>query len=214
MKYTDIAWDFDGALYDSYPHINADMQYVLSQYGLNLTLEEVNEKTRITQGHALNYFAPLCGCSVEELTRVYKERKEGYLSDLCRPFPGIPELVRGIAAAGMRNHICSNKQAFHSKKYLDRDGLTPYFDIISGVDRENGIFGKPKPDILNVVLNTRGISPKAMLMVGDRLLDTEAAHNAGCPACFFDPDRFNVRPPQSEFEAYTAEELRKIIFGD
>ncbi len=212
MKYTDIAWDFDGALYDSYPHINADLQYVLRQFGLEASLEEINAQTRITQGHAFAYFAPLCGRSADEIKSAFKARKESYLSDLCQPYPGIPELIREIAAAGMHNHICSNKAPENSKKYLDRDGLTPYFDVIGGV--MPGIRRKPEPDMLKLVLRTRGIDGKQMLMVGDRLLDIEAGHNAGCDGCFFDPDRCNPRPDCAEYEAYTAEELRKIIFGD
>ena len=212
MKYTDVAWDFDGALYDSYPHINTDLQYVLLRHGLEVSLDEVNAQTRITQGHAFAHFAPLCGCSAEELKREFKERKEGYLSDLCQPYPGIPELLRDLHAAGIQNHICSNKQPCNSKKYLDRDGLTPYFGVISGVSE--GIRRKPEPDMLNVVLKTKGIEPKAMLMIGDRRLDIEAAHNAGCDGCFFDPDRCNEKPADVEYEAYTAEELRKILLGE
>ena len=214
MKYTDIAWDFDGCLYDSYPHINSDMQIILARHGVQSSLEEINSYTRVTQGHALKHYAPLCGCSVEDLTKEYRSYKDSYTSDLCQPFPGIPELLRDIAAAGMQNHICSNKEAKKTLMYLDRDNLTQYFGVISGVDKKNGILGKPKPDILNVVLNTRGIKPSALLMVGDRPLDIEAAHNAGCEGCFFDPDRCNVKPDDAEYEAYTADILRKIIFGD
>lgn len=214
MKYTDVAWDFDGCLYDSYPHINADMQYVLEQYGVRATLEEINRYTRITQGDACRHFAPLCGCEVDELVRVFQTRKNSYVSDLCRPYPGIPELLRDLTNAGIRNHICSNKKAPDTLQYLDRDGLTQYFDVISGVDRENGVLGKPKPDILNVVLRARGISPKAMIMVGDRPLDIEAAHNAGCDGCFFDLDHCNQAPADVEYEALSVEALRSILLGE
>jgi len=212
MKYTDIAWDFDGCLYDSYPHINRDLQVILARYGVEASLEEINSYTRVTQGHAVAHYAPLCGLPAEELSREYREYKDSYLSDLCRPYPGIVELLRDIVAAGMRNHICSNRLVEHSRMYLERDGLMPCFDVISGI--VPGVKRKPEPDMLQVVLRARGIESRQMLMVGDRELDIQAGHNAGCDGCFFDPDGCNAKPACVEYVAPDVAALRKVIWGD
>ena len=214
MKYTDIGWDFDGALYNSYPHINESFRKVLWRHGCKADLEEINRWNRITQGHSMRHFAPLCDCSFEQLREEIHMEKDGTLGPQCLPYEGIPELLRDIAAAGIRNHICSNKRAPATKQYLDRDGLTPYFDVISGIDPERGIEGKPKPDILNDVLTQRGVDPSRMLMIGDRPLDIEAGHAAGCDGCFFDPDGCNVKPEDAEYQAFTVADLRKIILGE
>lgn len=214
MKYTDVAWDFDGCLYDSYPQINADMQIILARHGVEASVEEINSYTRVTQGHAIAHYAPLCGLSPEEFGEEYRGYKDSYLSDLCRPYPGIPELLRDIAAAGMKNHICSNRVTEQSRVYLERDGLLPYFGAITGPDKEKGIARKPAPDMVAAVVAQRGISPEKLLMVGDRELDILAAHGAGSHGCFFDPDGCNPQPACVEYIAPDVATLRKIIFGE
>ena len=35
LKYTDVIWDFDGTLLDTYPYVIKSIQEVLSIYGIN-----------------------------------------------------------------------------------------------------------------------------------------------------------------------------------
>ena len=183
----------------------------MEQFGYTDTEENIRRYARVTVDNALRHYAPMCGCTPEQLKYWY--RKLVYsISDRVQVYPELPQLLREITLAGGRNHICSNRTAACCRAYLERDGLAQYFDVFSGPDVEEGLRFKPEPDLVNVVLKARGIAPSELLMVGDRILDLQAAHAAGSPACFFDPDHFIETPFETEYVAPTAEDLRRIIF--
>ena len=212
MKYRDIAWDFDGTLYNSYPFIVQCIRQSLEKFGYTDTEENIALYAHVTVGHALEHYAPLCGCEKADLLHWYRVFSAG-TSSLTVPYEGIPELLRDITLAGGRNHICSNRSAARCKDYLDRDGLTPYFDVFAGPDAAPGIVAKPAPDLIRVILDARQIAPENLLMVGDRNLDIEAAHAAGSVGCFIDIDGFATVTCDPEFFAADVDELRKILLG-
>lgn len=212
MKYRDIAWDFDGTLYNSYPYIIQCLRRSLEQFGYTDTEENIARYAHVTVAHALAHYAPLCGCTAEELLRWYRVFS-AETSPLTVPYEGIPELLRDITLAGGRNHICSNRRVPRCKVYLDRDGLTQYFDVFSGPDAAPDLIAKPAPDLIRLILDARKLAPGELLMVGDRNLDLEAAHAAGSAGCFFDPDGFATVTCNPEFFAADVDELRKILLG-
>ena len=213
MKYTEIAWDFDGCLYDSYDHIISCIRSAVGRFGYSATAEEIFPYVRVSVPHAFRHFAPLCGCKPENLGYWYRQAGAQETSDLVRPYDGIPELLRDIAASGRRNHICSNRRISSSAAYLERDGLLPYFDVIAGPDMEGGIPAKPQPDLVIRILKEHGTEPCRLLMIGDRELDLLAGHGAGSDACFFDPDRYCTVIYDAEFRTCDVDELRRFILG-
>lgn len=210
MKFQDIAWDFDGTLYHSYPFIVRCTRLAMEQFGYSDTEENIAKYAHITIGHAFAHYAPMCGCRPENLAYWYRcfARET---SPLTVPYEGIPELLREIVLAGGRNHICSNRSAERCREYLDRDGLSQYFDVYAGA--RPGITLKPAPDLIQEILDARSLAPEALLMVGDRNLDIEAAHAAGAKGCFFDPDGFAVVTCGPEFQAEDVAQLREILLG-
>ena len=212
MKLTDIAWDFDGCLYDSYDHIVSCLLYAVEKFGYSSSDAEIRPYARISAPYALQCFAPRCGCTYEEL-RYWYQQKAAEISDLVVPYPELPQLLRDIVAAGGRNHICSNRRWASSAAYLERDGLLELFDSVVGPDTAPGFPRKPEPGLIVHIQSLHGTEPKKLLMIGDRELDLQAAHGAGSLSCFFDPDGYCRETYETEFTAKTAEDLRKVIFG-
>lgn len=208
MKYRHVAWDFDGTLYDSYAHIIQSIRRTIEDLGVTDTEENIARLAHVTVGHAMNYYAPLCRCPVEDLFSRYSRFMEE-VSPLCVPYEGIPQLLKDIVAAGGRNHICTNRDLPKTFGYLQRDGIDGCFDVFSCKTPE--IAAKPAPDLVLHVLNTGKIAPEELLMVGDRNLDIEAARNANVHGCFFDPDGFSVPTSNPLFVAKDVNELRKIL---
>ncbi len=208
MTFKEIAWDFDGTLYCSYPRIIRCLRLAMEQFGVTDSEENIARYAHITVGHAWEHYAPLCGCSPQELAQWYRHFNQE-VSDIVVPYQGIPELLRDIVAAGGRNHICSNRSAKGCLDYLERDGLASYFDVFSGASPD--VKTKPAPDLIQVILDARSLLPTALLMVGDRNLDIEAAHAAGAKGCFFDPDGFSTPTCDPEFIASDIGQLRSIL---
>ena len=211
MRYTEIAWDFDGTLYCSYPHLVRAMQKAIRMFGYDAEEEEINRYFRINTGVVLRHYAPLCGCTPEQLFFWYKKQDRENMDDVTL-YPGIKDLLKDIVAAGGRNHLCTNRAAAEAEQYLIRDGIREYFDCISGMTP--GSKPKPAPDLVVRILEHTGASPDQLIMIGDRELDHSAAHAASCAGCFFDPDGYLQDRPQTEYFAPSLEALRRIILTE
>ena len=209
LKFKEIAWDFDGTLYNSYPHIVRCLRLAMEQFGYTDSEENIAKWAHITVTHAMSHYAPFCGCSAKNLNYWYR-KFVGETSPLCTPYPGICELLREIVAAGGRNHLCSNRDAQKCRDYFERDGILDCFTVFSGIGP--GINSKPAPDLVQAVLTDGNIAPESLLMVGDRNLDVQAAHAAGSKGCFFDLDGYSTPTSDPEYTAFSVEELRKILF--
>jgi len=214
MRFTDVAWDFDGTLYDSYPHIVFCMGNAIRTLGISDTPENIAALVHQSIPHAYAHYAPLCGCAPQDVSRAYREQVTAMgLAERTVLYGGIRELLQDLTAAGIRNHLCSNRKLKGCLDYLERDGLLPFFDLFLCPDVKEGLKGKPAPDLVLAILEARGISPDRMVMVGDRNLDHEAAHAAGVRGVFFDPDGFAEVSCNPEFVAPDVAALRKILLG-
>lgn len=96
-----------------------------------------------------------------------------------RTYPGVPEGLERLRAAGLRLACLTNKPTAFALPLLRAKGLDGYFGRVFGGDA----FAKKKPDPLPLLetcaaLDTR---PARTLMVGDSSNDAQAARAAGCP---------------------------------
>ena len=214
MKYQHIAWDFDGTLYNSYSHIIYCLTEGLRSLGITDSQENITRLAHLSLGDSYAHYSSVSGIPVEELRKAYRKQVIAMgISPRIVPYPGIPELLRDIVAAGGRNHICSNRTVAGCRGYLQRDGLEQYFDVFACPDSREGLRAKPEKDMVALILEERNLTPDAMIMVGDRNLDHEAAHAAGVAGVFFDPDGFAVISCSPEYVAENIDALREILLG-
>ena len=125
MKYTDIAWDFDGTLVDSYPNLTKLMQKALESFGCKEESEEIRKHLVVTLRHARDFFAEKYGLDPDELGQRFNELKEAE-PEVLPLFPGVEEVLRQIRESGRRNHLYTNRKedAVH---YMEELGILPYF---------------------------------------------------------------------------------------
>jgi phosphoglycolate phosphatase len=94
-------------------------------------------------------------------------------------YPGVPEGLRQLRAAGLRLACLTNKPGEFARELLRVKGLAPEFALVFGGDA----FERKKPDPLPVLkaCEALGTAPAATLVVGDSRNDAAAARAAGCP---------------------------------
>ena len=99
-----------------------------------------------------------------------------------RPFPGVPEVLRGLHDEGWRLAVCTNKPEAAARVLLEGLGLAPLLAAIGGGDS----FSARKPDPLHLLetLRAAGGTPDRAVMVGDHANDVAAARGAGVPCIF------------------------------
>ncbi len=188
MKYTDIAWDFDGTLFDSYPNCVRAFGEMLKSFGYEETEEAMKEKMIVTLRNAMSFFSEKYGLEVQEMRRRYKEI-EGFRPDLVRPYPEVPEILRKIKESGRRNHLYTNRN-HDAIRYLDAYHLTEYFDgLITSEEQEKM---KPDPSGIFLLKERYQIEPGKLLMIGDRVLDMVPVKPAGFDGCFYNTSHLPV----------------------
>ena len=202
MKYTDVAWDFDGTLFDTYPNLVRAFKEALEHYGHTAEESEIKEKMTLTIRHAVAFYAEKYGLDPVELHTLFKEL-EGFRPDLVTTYPGVAETLKAIKESGRRNHLYTNRNK-DAVRYLEAYGLLQYFDGL--ITQEEMREYKPAPGGMIDLCKKYHVEPEKMLMVGDRAVDVDSAKAAGADACFYNTNGIAV-PAGTDFEIDKLESL-------
>lgn len=189
----EFIWDFDGMLFDTYPHTTAALCEYFRRHGRIIDENEAFEKLKISIREAFSFF----GLASENEKEFYEI--EDNLDFLPRgvPYDGIPEILKFITENGGRNYLYTHRDKV-AIQYLDLYGLTPLFTDF--VTREMDFPFKPSPDAVNYLVEKHSLKRERCLMLGDRTIDCGSGLNAGIKALLF--DEFGTLA-DSEYTYYT-----------
>lgn len=211
MLYKHYFWDFDGTIFDSYPHTCAVFWKVLGEESLQerFTQEEVMRYLLVTFAEARR----VTGISEEgykrflEIThRIGDEETEPKVY----PFPDCERVLKAVVNAGGKNYIYTHRnETVHW--YLEKFGVAKYF--CDHVIENDGFPSKPAPDALLALMARNQLDPKECIMVGDREIDGLAGKNAGMAGALVNypdalPDGRN--PAEASVLDYTAQSLTEF----
>lgn len=140
-------------------------------------------------------------------TEYYSQHK----SDLTKPYPGMPELIRDLRGAGVLCAANSNK-AHEFSVELIRQNYGDEFNEIIGFGA--GFQPKPDPGAALELIRRTGVQQQQTLYVGDSDVDMLTGHNAGIDVCavlwgFRSREELEAHSPT--YMAENPEQLRKII---
>ena len=205
MKYTDLIYDFDGTLADSYPIFAESFLELLQERGMSPPYEEAMAHLKVSVQTAIDAYVK--NEDPKAFRRVFRDRRNRMMTEKGLPMPGAEELLRFVKENGGRNYIYT-----HSPSYiwdlLEKWGLRAYFE--GGVTADDDFPVKPAPDALNFICEKYGLDKSTTLMVGDRDIDVDAGHNAGMKGILLDPDGFYTAY-ESDFSVNTLTEIQNII---
>ncbi len=170
-----LVFDLDGTLSDPAEGIAKSFDFALARHG-HAPLR--GDQVSFVIGPPLDVsFRALTGVSdpahIGALVAAYRERygEVGYTENVL--YPGIPEALQALGAAGHRLGVCSSKRVDFCELILARFGLRAHFDFVSGGD-----VGIPKSQQLGELLERGAIDARAT-MIGDRAVDVQAAQAHG-----------------------------------
>lgn len=210
-----IIWDLDGTLTDPADGITRSVQAALRYFGLSASREELLD---FIGPPLADSFAGKFGFSqkqCEEAIRHYREyfSKTGMFEN--RVYPGIPELLRQIQAAGKQNFLASSKPEVFCRKILDHFSILEPFSQIAGSDLE----GKraEKHAVLQYLLEQSGIDPEKAVMIGDRKFDVLGAAEFSMPCIgvlWGYGSREELETAGAAAALSTPEELSRLLLGE
>jgi phosphoglycolate phosphatase len=185
-----IVFDLDGTLVDTAPDLIDTLNLILRQQGLPIVpfatarnmigggAKGMIERALAAEGRS---------CSTKEVEHLYEAFVAHYaahIADRSLPFPNLEATLDGLAAAGYRLAVCTNKLEWLSIRLLQTLKLEQHFAAICGQDT----FGmqKPDPEIFRRTVRRAGGEPTRAIMIGDSKTDIATARAAGVPVIAVD----------------------------
>lgn len=208
-----VVFDLDGTLIDSRQDLAASTNDVLAAFGAGpLPVEEVGQMVGDGARTLVQRALTRAGCAADldaalaEFHRRYAVR----LLETTRPYEGMPDVLRALA--GTRLAVLTNKPLEPTRRLLDHFGWSGTFTRVVGGD---GPFArKPDPAGLLDVIASCDASPRETLMVGDSIVDVEAARRAGARICVaaygFGASRGDLTLRGDELIAHTASDILTV----
>ena len=179
MNILHFIWDFDGMLFDTYPHSVAAFCEQQRRHGTVRDPAEVLKLFKINLRVAFAEFR----LSEEDVKEFFSIENDLSFPPAGVPYPRIPEILRLIVSRGGKNYLYTHRDRT-ALTYLENYGLRDLF--ADAVTEENGFPYKPAPDALEHLIKKHGLPEHRTLMLGDRDIDIGAGRNAGIPTLLYD----------------------------
>lgn len=177
MRYSVVAFDWDGTLADSTDCIAAGLQHAHAKMGLGeLSVEKAKSVIGLSFSDMIPRIAPTL--PPEKLQTYIDCYVESYLEadKTIALYEGIPELIAELKKAGVRVTLVTGKSRKGVNRITNRMGILPWFDATYCADEYRS---KPDPMMLEVLMREFDVPPEQVVMVGDALFDIGIAKNAG-----------------------------------
>lgn len=177
-----LLFDFDGTLFDTGPGVMNCVLYALERLGIHET--DMNKLRKFMGPPLYDMFRELYGfddAMGHEAVRLYRERYQPTGIWECSPYPGMPELLNKLRAAGYLLAVATGKPTPSAKQILEHYQMDVLFDFVCGSEFD-GTRSK-KYEVITAVLEHFGMTehPDHALMIGDRKYDVIGAKKVGVP---------------------------------
>ena len=183
LPYHHYIWDFDGTLFDSYPHSTWALYVTARHYGVNVCYEDVYRAIR----HSFARAFALVGLTEEQLRMFHRLRGDDAFEPPIVPFPHAEAVLSALTEAGASHYLYTHSNHRMSVRFLEQFGLGRCFTGFVTPD-DPGFAMKPDPGAIRYILDHWGIDPADAVMVGDREIDMRCARDAGVDGILIDPD--------------------------
>ena len=158
--YSAIIFDLDGTLVDTAHDLSEALNAVLAEGGCEaVPLMSVRDiigdgaRRLVEQGFAEGGRV-LAATELDRWTAAFLAHYRTHLSQLSRPFPGVPQTLQALADRGAAMGVCTNKPVDPSRRILDDLDLSRFFRAVLGSD--SLAVRKPDPEHLAATIRALG----------------------------------------------------------
>ncbi len=171
-----VIFDLDGTLIDSYQAIYLSFRYAYESMGLP-PLDYEDARSVVGLGLTITFNDLLGRERTPEALRLFRERYWEVFPEHTHLLPGAREVVSELSRRGIRQAIATNKLGRFSRAIVRHFGLEELFVAVLG--DEDVSLNKPDPEMLLAAIEKLGLPKEEIIMVGDSLVDIQAAQNTG-----------------------------------
>lgn len=221
MAFKLVVWDFDGTIADSLPSAVSIFNRLAPEMGFR-RLEDVDAARTMPTRELMRRH----GISLWRLPRLVRRYQAAVAeeADRMRLVAGVADLIKAVAATGVRQGILSSNREDNIRRTLRAHGAEGHFAFVIGYPR---LFGKGKA--LRRVVRAEGggfwrklrelpaagrLDRGEVLYVGDEVRDIDAARKAGVKVAAvtwgFHTAEF-LRSGRPDFVVSDARELLELV---
>ncbi|MBO9517005.1 MAG: HAD-IA family hydrolase [Porphyrobacter sp.] len=193
-----VGFDLDGTLLDSLGDLGVALNHALSLEGRppiprNAVRDLVGGGAKKMLAKGLDVTGgPVSDERLNELHLALIDFYSDHIAVETKLYPGGEAMLKGLAVRGVKIAVVTNKLERLAVKIFAEMGLSHHFFTVIGGDTLGPGRAKPKPDLIELMLERAGGGRAAF--VGDTTYDTGAAAAAGIP-CVAVSFGFNDRAP-------------------
>ncbi|MFJ4172590.1 HAD hydrolase-like protein [Microbacterium sp. NPDC089696] len=214
--YSCVLWDVDGTIVDASVGILRRLNVALTHFGRPAPTRE--ELTHWIGPPMFDSFQAQAAMTPEQATEAvafYRElgKADGYTTDIAT-YPGVPEIIRDVHAAGIPQATASSKPENQVDAIVDFFELRPFFLTTVGATPDEATLAS-KTDIVAEALRRlaeRGVDVSRPVLIGDRHHDVEGGNANGVPVVFVDWGFSDAHEgDEAAFRVTSAAELRSLL---
>ncbi len=174
-----VFFDLDGTLTDPKPGITECIRHALG--GLGRIVPPVDDLLWCIGPPLPKTFATLLETTdpalVARAMALYRERfgTVGLFENAL--YPGVPDAVAAVRAAGFATYVMTSKPHVYATRIVEHFGLTPLFDSVYGSELDGTRV--EKTDLIAYALAQERLDPARVVMIGDREHDAIGARSNG-----------------------------------
>ncbi len=174
-----VLFDLDGTLVDSLEDLTDAANFARCAYSHPpLTMDTVRLKVGKGARHLVQQILPdLSDTDIDHALELFLDFNRQHIADKSRLYPGILDVLHGLAARDIKLALITNKNEDLSMLILQAFGIYDLFESICGGNTYPE--RKPSPLPLLEVAEKLGVAHHECVMVGDSINDIEAAKRAG-----------------------------------
>ena len=215
MRFDHIFFDLDGTLTDPAEGITNAILYARKKRGLDPGRNE--DYYRFIGPPMPQSFVEYWGVSLDEAKAILADYREYYAPKGIfenKVYPGIPQALKALKAAGCKLYVATSKPTFMSVQIVEKFGLADHFETVSGIDPDRA--DSTKADVIRAARDALGIDMSRAVMVGDRSFDALGAAECGIPCvgvAYGYGSREELLSAGAVYVADTPEELAAYLLG-
>lgn len=179
MKYKLVIFDLDGTVLNTLEDLANAVNRALEMHNYPThSIEDVRRFVGNGVAKLIRRAVP-ADATEDDCASVLADFKASYrqhINDCTKPYPGVPELLRDLRAAGIKVGINSNKfdAALQSLCHIHFEGLYDYAVGESEITPK-----KPDPTAARRIMDAMGVTPEETIYIGDSDVDLHTGRNAG-----------------------------------
>jgi HAD superfamily hydrolase (TIGR01549 family) len=182
MDFKHLIWDFDGTLFDTYPHTaQAFLNLLKKEYRVSENVLEIEKHMRVSLQYAYDYYKDKFEID-NDFIKKFDDYRKLYENLNALPFNNAYMVCKFVHDQGGANYLYTHRDSSVTSM-LQKHGFYEIFKDF--VTSEDGFPRKPAADGMLHLIERHKMNKEEILYIGDRGIDLQCARAAGVKSCLF-----------------------------